>query len=194
LHPPTNLRASGQTSNSITLDWNLPSTTSNVQGFRVYRNNVIIGTVGTSITRFVDTGLTSSTNYTYHVVSFDSTGKEASSNTLTASTIATPITPPLGGLFYSVTGEGTTAQHLIVRNATGAVIPSGWNVVFNVTGGNASIEWPAAWASASAGGTINTTVTGAINSGTSFTPIRMGVSANTRISNLTVNGVSAVRE
>jgi len=97
LGAPSNLREISMTENSIGLAWNIPVSMANVQGFRVYRNNAVVATMGTGVTSFTDTGLTPNTSYSYRVASFDNLGNEASSNTITASTVQTvppPVPPP----------------------------------------------------------------------------------------------------
>ena len=192
LQAPTHLREGGRTSNSITLDWNSPSQMTNVQGFRVFRNNAEVGTTQNTVTRFVDAGLMPNTSFSYRVASFNG-ATEASSNTISVSTLQVTSPPPgTGGIFFRVEGEGTTRQHVTVTNRTGANISNLWRVNLTYTGGNPTFEWPATWAQGSSGN-ASTTVNGILtNNGSIRFPI--GVSANTRISSLTVNGQVATRE
>ena len=92
LQAPTNLRAVNRTYNSITLNWNLPSSTANIQGYRVFRNNTLVHTTSNNTTTgFTDTGLATNRTFTYRVPSFNNQGsKEASTRTINTSTTAVP--------------------------------------------------------------------------------------------------------
>ena len=192
LQPPTNLREGARTHNSIRIDWNLPSVMTNIQGFRIFRNNQSLTTVGAGVTSFTDTQLAANTSFSYRVASFNHAGNEAASNTITLSTLQQPAEPgPSGGLTFGVEGEGTTRQTLIVTNRTGANIPTGWRINFTYTGSNPTLEWPANWAQGS-GGTATSIINAALNNNGSVR-IPMGVGANTRVTTLSVNGNAATR-
>jgi hypothetical protein len=115
----------------------------------------------------------------------------AESNIINSTTSQT-VSPPQGGLFYRVTGEGTNRQTLTITNRSGENIATKWSLQFDFSGTAPNIEWPADWTSPS-GGRINTTVNGALNNNGSV-PVPMNVGLNTRISNVMVNGILAVRE
>ena len=197
LQPPTHLRENGRTSNSITLDWSLPEAGASRQGFRIFRNNGLVGTVGANTTRFVDTGLAANTTFNYRVATFDQNGNEATSPTLSVATLAIqppePELPqPSTNLTYRITGEGTTRQQLVITNRTGNNIPSRWNLALSFTGGNPATEWPADWR-VGANGNLSTVVNAGLNNNGSLT-LPMGVATNTRITNVMVNGTPATRE
>jgi hypothetical protein len=198
LHPPSNLRETGRTTNSISLSWN-PSYTANISGYRIYRNNVIIGNILPNVSSYTDTGLLPGTSYSYAVASYDNYGGEATSNTITASTEVQavippqPPTPPQGqGFSYRVIGEGSNRQTIVITNRSSSNISSGWRLHFNFNGTSPNIEWPANWALPGAN-SFDTTVNGALNAGGSVS-IPMGAGANTRIYDLAVNGMLANRE
>lgn len=97
LKPPTNLTAAAG-AGSITLRWTA-STSRRVGGYRVYRQNAdgswpasALATVGSSVTSYVDGGLTNATTYSYRVATIDTaTPPHESAPSNTAS--ATPKAP-----------------------------------------------------------------------------------------------------
>ncbi|WP_114755308.1 endonuclease [Flavobacterium glaciei] len=84
---PTNLLASGTTSNSVSLSWTASTDNIGVTGYNVYMNSVLKTTVtGTNTTI---TGLTASTAYSFYIVAKDAAGNSsASSNIVNATTAA----------------------------------------------------------------------------------------------------------
>lgn len=84
---PTNLNSTTHDTASITLNWN---TVSGAAGYKIFRDNVEVGTIGT--TTYKDTGLNPDTNYSYYVKAYNANGLSAQSNTITVKTDA--ITPP----------------------------------------------------------------------------------------------------
>lgn len=89
---PTRLGAVATSSAQINLTWNASSDTqSGVAGYKIFRGGTQIGT--TVSTSYSDTGLSSSTTYTYSVSAYDVAGNSsAQSPSVTATTQAPP--PP----------------------------------------------------------------------------------------------------
>ena len=91
---PTNLSGSTDTSFKTTLNWVDNST--NEDGFKIERklqndNYSIIGTTLKDVTRFVDTGLSENTTYSYRVYSYNTKGSSLTySNEATIKTILIP--------------------------------------------------------------------------------------------------------
>ena len=85
---PTNLKASGITSQSLTLTWNASTDNEKVGGYEVYMNDVLIGK---NISTTYDVpGLSASTGYSFAVLAYDTTGnKSARSSKLTVTTLPT---------------------------------------------------------------------------------------------------------
>lgn len=71
---PTGLGASVN-GNSIALHWNASTDNVGVTGYRVYRNGVLVTTV--AATSWTDTGLATSTTYSYRVSAIDAAGNES---------------------------------------------------------------------------------------------------------------------
>jgi polysaccharide biosynthesis protein PslG len=91
---PTNLKATGETTSSISLSWTASTETSGtIAGYRIYRSSIQVGT--STATTFTNTGLAASTTYSYLVRTYDATGAvSASSTVITTSTKSNPPPPP----------------------------------------------------------------------------------------------------
>ena len=89
---PTELKVKSQTASSVVLNWTASTDNSKVEGYDVYRNDILIGTVnGTS---FTDNSIASGL-YVYYVKAFDDTDNYSeASETLTVDTEA-PASPVL---------------------------------------------------------------------------------------------------
>ena len=71
---PTGLRTSSIGSDTVTLTWTAATDDTAVTGYDVYRNGVLVGTVGSATTVFTDTSLSASTSFDYTVDAFDAAG------------------------------------------------------------------------------------------------------------------------
>ncbi|MFV8323503.1 endonuclease [Flavobacterium sp. LS2R12] len=111
---PTNLVASGTTSNSVSLSWTASTDNIGVTGYNVYMNSALNTTVTGSTTTI--TGLTASTAYSFYVVAKDAAGNSsASSNVVNATTAAgTSIT-------YCASQGNSTADEKIGKVVFGAI-------------------------------------------------------------------------
>jgi subtilisin len=90
LTPPSNLVASAVSPSQINLSWT--DNSSFEGGFKIERWNgssyVQINTVGANVTTYADTGLASSTTYSYRVRAFNNAGDSAYSNEASATTLS----------------------------------------------------------------------------------------------------------
>ena len=97
LNPPTGLTATAVSTTQVTLAWTNNSQTA--QGVRIQRQSpgsgfADIGTVGTGVATFTDTGLSPSTTYSYRVAAFNSlVGDSVFSNTITVTTSSPSPSP-----------------------------------------------------------------------------------------------------
>jgi chitodextrinase len=90
---PLNLSATAISDTKINLSWSVSTDNVAVTGYKIFRNQTQIAT--TSTNSYQDTGLTASTSYTYNVSAFDAAGNVSSlSASSSATTLATPVTPP----------------------------------------------------------------------------------------------------
>lgn len=102
---PTELTASAVSSSRIDLSWNAASSGASVDGYRVYRDGTLAGTVWTGTTTFSDTGLTPGIQYCYTVTAFDDFDNESGSTaSMCATTAASADTQP------PTTPEGLSAS------------------------------------------------------------------------------------
>jgi hypothetical protein len=90
---PGNVSATAASSSEIDVSWSASSDNVGVAGYRIYRDGTQVGTAtGTS---YNDTGLSSSTPYSYAVAAFDAAGNtSARSSTVSATTSAVSSTMP----------------------------------------------------------------------------------------------------
>ena len=109
---PTGLVATATSSSAITLTW--ADQSNNETGFKIERkvgtgSFTQIATVGTNVTAYANTGLTSSTTYSYRVRSTNSGGDSAYSNTASATTQASAPTIPATPTGLTATATSSTA-------------------------------------------------------------------------------------
>jgi len=94
---PTGLTPAPASTSQINVYWNASTDNVGVAGYRVYRNSVWVGSP--AVNNFTDTGLLSSTSYSYSVAACDSAGNcstrsaAASATTLSPSDSQPPTTP-----------------------------------------------------------------------------------------------------
>lgn len=69
IRSPSNLRTSSVDSSSLTLEWDVVSSSHSIKGYNVYRNGSYVAT--TDLNHYTDSYLKASTEYQYQVVAFD---------------------------------------------------------------------------------------------------------------------------
>ena len=110
---PNNLIAATMSSSQINLSWNASTDDVGISGYKIYRDGTQITT--TTNTTYSDTGLPSSTTYTYMVSAYDATGNEsAQSYQATATTSSgseSDTTPPT---ITTVNTGGVSTQIVVV--------------------------------------------------------------------------------
>lgn len=84
---PANLTATAISSSKINLNWTASTDNVAVKGYKIFRNNVLIGT--TTGTSFSDRGLLAQTTYSYRVSAFDAANNVSGlSNAASATTLS----------------------------------------------------------------------------------------------------------
>ncbi len=86
---PVNLAANAVSQSTVTIQW--LDNSNNEDGFRIYRGNRLIGTVGANVQSYQDTGLQPATSYQYAVIAYNQVGESQASIT-TVKTLNPPIT------------------------------------------------------------------------------------------------------
>jgi chitodextrinase len=87
---PSGLAAVPIGSNRLNVTWNAAQDNNQVDGYTLYRNGNPIRTLGPNTTGYADTGLSSSTSYSYVVDAFDAAGNRSAQSTATSSTTGAP--------------------------------------------------------------------------------------------------------
>lgn len=107
---PSNLQTSNLLSDSYNLTWTASTDNVGVLGYRVYKDNLLLGT--TSTPKFAVGGLSASTTYAMKVLAFDSEGnKSAYSTVLNVTTSANTSVDTSGVLMsWDLQGQGGNAS------------------------------------------------------------------------------------
>jgi len=83
-----------KTDTTVSFSWGASTDNVGVTEYRVFRDDVVTGTVAAPTTSFTDTGLAPATTYAYHVTALDEAGNESSpSGTLDVTTDPGPAPP-----------------------------------------------------------------------------------------------------
>ena len=185
---PTNLVASGTTSNSVSLNWTASSDNSGVTGYNVYMNSALkTTTTGTTTTI---TGLTASTAYSFFVKAKDAAGNiSGPSNTVNVTTAAASGSTATDLLFSEYIEGSSNNKALEISNATGAEISLSIYTIKKQTNGSG------AWSTGLA-------LTGTLNTGSKFTIVNSlmasscyptsSANLSTSATEMTFNGNDAV--
>lgn len=109
---PGSLSATASSSSAITLAWSASTDNVGVIGYRIYRNGVQFAT--TNATTYTDTGLSSSTSYTYTVIAYDAFNNVSSSS---AAASATTLSSGGGGGSSSLKIQYEDGDGIVGNNA-----------------------------------------------------------------------------
>jgi len=118
---PTNVTASAISSTQMTLSWSASTDNAGVIGYRIYRNGLQVAS--STLTTYLDSGLSPNTPYSYTVAAFDAAGNlSALSAAVSVSTL--PTVPAVSQAAASnITPTSATLSGLV--NPSGAVT-SAW--------------------------------------------------------------------
>ena len=113
---PTNLAATVVSGTQINLSWSASTDNAAMRGYSIYRNGVLIATVGRNTLDYSDTGLVPSSGYRYQVDSFDTSGNHSALSTAkfaTTQSTATYTFRPVADAYisgdFATTNYGTSA-------------------------------------------------------------------------------------
>ncbi|GIO29747.1 MULTISPECIES: glycosyl hydrolase family 18 protein [Paenibacillus] len=124
---PSNLKISGQTSNSVTLTWTASTDNIGVTGYDVYQGNSLAGSA--TSTTYTVSGLSPSTSYTFTVKAKDAAGNVSdASNAVTVKLGAADTVPPTAPGNLSVTAKTSTSVTLTWTASMDNVGVAGYDV------------------------------------------------------------------
>jgi chitodextrinase len=113
---PTNLTTTAGSGTQIDLTWSASSDNTEVRGYSIYRDGVLVNTVPPDTLQYSDTGLIPATSYNYRVDAFDGSGNHSNlsaSKSATTSPSATYTFAPVADTYVSgdfpTTNFGTSA-------------------------------------------------------------------------------------
>ena len=120
------------TTTSISLTWNPSTDNVGVTGYKIYRSGVQVGT--SPVTNFTESGLLSSTSYSYTVSAYDAAGNN-SNQSLTTAITTLAVAPTFTAVFTATDASLTALDKAIVG---GGVVKA---LVLNVSvAGTAKLE------------------------------------------------------
>jgi hypothetical protein len=106
---PKGLKATAISSTQINLSWTASTDNVGVTGYKIYQNNIQIGT--TASTSYQSTGLNANTSYSYRVAAYDAAG-----NTSAKSLGVTKKTQPSPSTMFTMGDRVQTTWKLTVRS------------------------------------------------------------------------------
>jgi chitodextrinase len=127
---PTGLTATAVSGSQINLSWTASTDNVGVTGYRVFRNAVQVASPTT--TTYNDTGLASSTTYTYTVSAVDAAGNNSATSAAATATTPQVTTPPAFVQVIAATPQTNqsvvTARYVAAQTAGNInVVAIGWN-------------------------------------------------------------------
>jgi chitodextrinase len=126
---PAGLRGSAASPSRINLNWTASTDNVGVTGYRVYRNGVLLVTLGNVIVH-QDNGLTASATYSYTVQAFDAAGNASAQST--AAIVTTPAAPdtvaPSAPTSLAATAVSASRINLTWSASTDNVAVTGYRV------------------------------------------------------------------
>ncbi|HKG55405.1 MAG TPA: DNRLRE domain-containing protein, partial [Anaerolineales bacterium] len=109
---PTNLTATVASGTQINLSWTASTDNTGIRGYGIYRDGVLINTVGRNTLTYSDTTLSPATTYAYRVDAFDGSGNHSAlstSKSATTQSTATYTFNPVADAY--VAGDVTTTNY-----------------------------------------------------------------------------------
>lgn len=113
---PTNLQASVASGTQIDLSWSASTDNTRIRGYSIYRDGVLVNTVGSATFSYSDKNLNPSTTYVYRVDAFDSSGNHSGLSTSKSSTTEStarytfePVADAYVAGDFATTNYGTSA-------------------------------------------------------------------------------------
>jgi beta-galactosidase len=189
---PSNLTATAASSSQINLSWT-PSATSGVM-YTVFRNGTAVANSLTGST-YSDTGLTSSSTYSYTIEAIDSAGTSMASNTATATTFDVNCASGCGADALAISAGGPAAGDYVADEDFNGGGESGTGATIN-TAGVSNPAPQSVYQHQRSGNNFSYTLTG-LTAGTSYT-VRLHfdefywTQAGQRVFNVAINGTQVL--
>lgn len=189
---PSNLAATVASSSQINLGWTA-SATSGVT-YTVFRNGTAVKT-GLTASTYSDTGLTSSTTYSYTVEAIDAAGTSMASNTATATTFDVDCVSGCGADVLAISAGGPGAGEYVADEDFNGGAASGTGSTIN-TAGVTNPAPQSVYQHQRVGNNFSYTLTG-LTAGASYT-VRLHFAefywtkAGQRVFNVSINGVKVL--
>lgn len=118
---PGNLSVRILDNRTVRIEWSAPSGTTGIVGYRLFRNNAILGSV--TGTTFIDRSVYGGQEYRYSVVAFDTVGN-TSQRSEEKKVIMPLVTVQTGSTTTNTTWTAeNNGNTLVVRNSDGEVVP-----------------------------------------------------------------------
>lgn len=118
---PQNLTATAFTFSSIGLNWSQSTDNVGVDGYKIFRDNILLTTVSAIDNSYVDKSVSEQTTYTYQILAFDASGNESQKSA--AANATTPAAPPAPDTEPPSTPTNVSAQAI-----SQSQINLSWNV------------------------------------------------------------------
>ena len=132
---PSNVAATATGDSSINVTWNASTDNVAVEGYRIFRNGTQIASVSSTTLSYGDTGLTSSTSYSYTVNAYDAMGNQSAQSSSASATTGSPGLNPT----FVTAGEFTASSTQLIATSTPLGTPSSTRfvmVIINVRAGS----------------------------------------------------------
>jgi chitodextrinase len=129
---PAGLTATAVGSTKVNLAWNASTDNVGVTGYTVYRNGVVLATLGASVLTYSDAAVTQATTYAYSVDAFDSAGNH-SAQSATAS-VHVPGVPKFVQSGVASTGSAVTSVTITLGAVAHGDLLVGWFGQWSSTG------------------------------------------------------------
>jgi chitodextrinase len=160
---PTGLSASPIGSTRLNVTWNASTDNNQLAGYTLYRNGSAIATLGPNTLGYADTGLSSSTSYSYAIEAFDGAGNRSARSTSISGTTGAPASSdpvvatagdiacdPNDGRFNGGNGISGACRELATSNILfgtdlAAVLPLGDNQYEDATQWKFMQSYDASW-------------------------------------------------
>ena len=139
---PSGLTVASRGVSTVALSWGSSVDNFEVAGYRVYRNNVLVGS--TQATSFTVTGLDCGTLYDLAVDAYDYAGNSSAKSSLASQTLACAAPTGLVAAFSFNDGTGTTAGDSSGKGNAGVTSGTSWSSLGHNSGAlsfNGSNSW-----------------------------------------------------